>query len=64
MGAEVVNLRRFRKQKARAAKELQASANRAAFGRTKHEREHTAAERRLEQRRLDAVKREGGSTED
>ncbi len=58
MSAEVVNLRRFRKQKARAAKEQQAAANRAAFGQPKHVHERAKAERRLEDRRLDALKRE------
>jgi len=43
--AEIVNLRQARKQKARADKDRSADANRAAFGRTKAEREH--------QRRLD-----------
>ena len=58
MSAEVVNLRRFRKQKARAVREQQAAANRAAFGRPKHERERTKAERQLQERHLDALQRE------
>jgi len=59
--AEIVNLRRFRKQKAREAKEAQAAANRAAFGRPKHERKRIEAERELQQRRPDALKRESPS---
>jgi hypothetical protein len=43
--AEIVNLRQVRKQKARADKERTAAGNRAAYGRTKDERER--------QRRLD-----------
>ncbi|QDC00008.1 DUF4169 family protein [Mesorhizobium sp. 8] len=43
--AEIVNLRQARKQKARADKERAAAGNRAAYGRTKDERER--------QRRLD-----------
>jgi hypothetical protein len=43
--AEIVNLRHARKQKARAEKERTATENRAAYGRTKDERER--------QRRLD-----------
>lgn len=43
--AEIVNLRHARKQKARADKERAATENRAAFGRTRDERER---QRRLE----------------
>ena len=64
MGAEIVNLRRFRKQKARAAKEQQAAANRATCGGPKHERQHAEAERRLQERRLDSTKREEPEAED
>jgi hypothetical protein len=39
MMAEVVNLRSFRKRKAREEKEASAQVNRAAFGRTKSEKE-------------------------
>jgi len=62
--AEIVNLRRFRKEKARAAKEAQAAANRAAFGRPRHERQRIKAERELQLRRLDALKREGGADQE
>lgn len=64
MTAEIVNLRRARKEKARAAKEQQASANRVSFGRPKHERNRISAERRLQKHRLDAMEREKPSSED
>lgn len=55
---DIVNLRRFRKQKARAAKDQQASQNRAAYGRPKHERQRAEVERHLQARRIDLAKRE------
>ena len=45
---EVVNLRRARKDRARREKEAQAQENRVAFGRSKAERELTAAQTKLE----------------
>jgi hypothetical protein len=56
--AEVVNLRCFRKRKERAEKETVAQVNRAAFGRTKSEKELTKAQRALEQKALDTHKRD------
>jgi hypothetical protein len=55
---EIVNLRQKRKQKARAEKDRQAEANRAAFGRTKTEKikardESDRTVRRLDQAKLD-----------
>ena len=41
MSGETVNLRRFRKRKARQEKEKAAEANRVAFGRTKAEKSQT-----------------------
>ena len=41
MGGELVNLRRFRKRKARQQKEGTAQANRIAFGRSKSEKTQT-----------------------
>ena len=58
MRAEVVNLRNFRKRKERAEKETVAEVNRAAFGRTKSEKELNKAKRTLEQKLLDEHKRE------
>jgi hypothetical protein len=57
MMAEVVNLRNFRKRKAREDKEILAQVNRAAFGRTKSEKELSKAKRALEQKALDKHKR-------
>ncbi len=57
MSADVVNLRQFRKVKARSEKEKQAEQNRLTFGRTKAEKNLTAAlnakaEKTLDQGRL------------
>ena len=51
--ADIVNLRTARKQKARAAREAEAAANRAAFGRPKAERELNAAKEAIDRQRLD-----------
>jgi Domain of unknown function (DUF4169) len=56
---EVVNLRRARKERVRREKDEKAQENRVAFGRTKSERDTTAALNRLDAARLDAHKREG-----
>ncbi|MHA7968680.1 DUF4169 family protein [Rhizobium sp. CAU 1783] len=58
MSADVVNLRQFRKSKARSEKEKQADQNRITFGRTKAEKELTRAlnekaAKSLDQGRLD-----------
>ena len=58
MMAEVVNLRSFRKRKAREDKETVAQVNRAAFGRTKSEKELSKAKLALERKTLDKHKRE------
>ncbi|MGJ0507173.1 MAG: DUF4169 family protein [Methylocystis sp.] len=55
---DVVNLRRARKDRARREKEAQAQENRVAFGRPKGERELSAAQKRLDNARLDAHRRE------
>jgi hypothetical protein len=54
--ADIVNLRRVRKAKARLLKEQQAEANRLKFGRTRAERETLQAEHALTERRLDATR--------
>lgn len=56
--ADIVNLRQFRKTKARSEKESQAEQNRLTFGRTKNEKTLTKAlndkaERVLDQKKLD-----------
>jgi hypothetical protein len=58
MTADVVNLRRARKAKARADKEHAASQNRAVFGRTKAEKTKTAAEGDRAARALEGHRRE------
>ena len=55
--AELINLNRVRKARARADKEAQAAENRIKFGRTKAEREKAEAERSLATRQLDSHKR-------
>ena len=56
--AEIVNLRTARKQKARASSAAAADANRAAFGRTRAERQATQAETVRHARALDNARRE------
>lgn len=56
--AEIVNLRRARKTKARATAADEAAAKRAAFGRTKAERNLTKAEKEAAERKLDGHKRD------
>ena len=56
--AEIINLRRARKQKARAEKEARANENRVAFGRTKAEKNLSQAEQDLAKSRLDSHKRD------
>ncbi|MDR6756593.1 hypothetical protein J2Y48_001886 [Mycoplana sp. BE70] len=56
--SDVVNLRQFRKQKARSEKERQAEQNRISFGRTKAEKNLTRAlndkaEKTLDQGRIE-----------
>lgn len=58
MTADIVNLRRARKAKARVDRGREAAANRAAFGRSKAEKEKTGAARRLAERKIDAHRRE------
>ena len=54
--AEIVNLRRVRKDKARAAKDARAADNRARFGRGKAEKRATEAERDRANSGLDGKK--------
>lgn len=55
MTAEIVNLKKVRKAKARAAKEAQAGANREKFGRTKAERDVVDAREAERNRVLDGA---------
>jgi capsule polysaccharide export protein KpsE/RkpR len=56
--AEIINLRNVRKQKARSAKEAQAEQNRISFGRTKAEKQLSAAEKALADKRIDGHRRD------
>jgi Domain of unknown function (DUF4169) len=58
--ADIINLRRARKRKERAAKEAKAAENRTAFGRGKGERALNAAQRDIAERRLEGHKRDDG----
>ncbi len=54
---EIVNLRRTRKQKARAEAETEAAAQRLTHGRSKAERKKTTTEQEAADRKLDGHKR-------
>ena len=54
--AEIVNLRRARKGKARAEKDAWAADNRVRFGRTKAEKRESEAESRQVEKKLDGKK--------
>jgi hypothetical protein len=56
--AEIVNLNKARKTKARAQKEVVAAENRVRFGRTKAEKAKVSAERERIDKTLDGSKRE------
>ncbi len=62
MPADIINLRRARKAKARTEREKTAAANRVAFGRSKAGKQLTKAEREREQRAIDAHRREPDKT--
>jgi hypothetical protein len=56
--AEIINLRRARKAKARAGAQAQAAENRARFGRTKAQKRLADAQERLAERHVAAHRRE------
>ena len=56
--AEIINLRKARKAKARAEKETEAAENRAKFGRPNEERSQSEASKDLLDRKLDAHRRD------
>ncbi|HLP69369.1 MAG TPA: DUF4169 family protein [Rhizobium sp.] len=58
MAADVVNLRQFKKAKARAEKDKTAEQNRVLFGRTRAEKELTRAVREKAEKTLDQGKLE------
>jgi Domain of unknown function (DUF4169) len=57
MTADIINLRRARKAKARTEKDAQAAENRAKSGRSKAERKMTNAVLKLDRSRLDSARR-------
>jgi hypothetical protein len=59
----VINLNRYRKDKRAAERERRANEKRARFGIPKNERRQSAAERALEARRLDGLRREDRASE-
>lgn len=58
MTADIVNLRRARKAKARADRVLEADQNRLSHGISRHARQSITAERAIAERRLDGAERE------
>ncbi|HEX8165734.1 MAG TPA: DUF4169 family protein [Beijerinckiaceae bacterium] len=56
--ADIISLRRARKEKARAEKDARAAENRVRFGRTKAEKRRAEAEERLAERRIEAHRRD------
>ncbi len=61
---EIVNLRRARKEKARASASKDAAANRAKSGRTRAVRDASDQARVLEEKRLEAHRREATTPDD
>lgn len=57
--AEIVNLNKARKAKAKAEGRKTAEINRAAFGRTRGDREREAADKVRAERTLDGARRDG-----
>jgi hypothetical protein len=60
---DVINLNRYRKDKQAAERERRANEKRVRFGIPKNERNKTTAERVLEARRLDGLRREDRASE-
>ncbi len=61
--AEIINLRKARKEKARVEKDAEAAENRAKFGRPKEERSQAEASKDLLDRKLDSHRREDSDPE-
>ena len=59
----VINLNRYRKDKQAAERQRRANEKRARFGIPKNERRQSVAERALEARRLDGLRREDRASE-
>nr|WP_210286011.1 DUF4169 family protein [Hansschlegelia beijingensis] len=62
--AEIINLRRARKSRARAASEKLAAENRTRFGTSKQDKDLETARRTLADRRLEDHRRENGGDAD
>jgi hypothetical protein len=60
---DVINLNRYRKDKQAAERQRRANEKRARFGIPKNVRNKSAAERTLEARRLDGLRREDRASE-
>ncbi|THD04122.1 hypothetical protein B1810_06970 [Panacagrimonas perspica] len=58
--AQIINLNKARKKKAREAASAQADVNRVKFGRTKEQKALEAAQAEEAQRKLDQLRREPG----
>ncbi|MBB5711219.1 DUF4169 family protein [Sphingomonas xinjiangensis] len=56
--AEIINLNRARKARAKTTAKINAAANRAKFGQSKTEKQAEAAERARAERELDGAKRD------
>ncbi|HEY0915178.1 MAG TPA: DUF4169 family protein [Solimonas sp.] len=56
--ADIINLNKARKRKARADAEQQAAENRVRFGRTREQKEQEAAAEEEARRRMDGLRRE------
>ena len=59
----IINLNRYRKEKQAAERERRANEKRVRFGIPKNERSKSAAERTLEARRLDGLRRDDRASE-
>jgi Domain of unknown function (DUF4169) len=64
MTADIINLRKARKAKAREDKDKQAAENRVRFGRTKADREKDAAVIKIDRSRLDGARRANPDDDD
>ena len=64
MNGDIINLRTARKRKARTEREAEAEQNRVIFGQTKAEKQARLANKQLDQRRLDQLKRETAGDDD
>lgn len=64
MASDIINLRKFRKDKARSEKDKLADANRAKFGMSKAEKQKTQSEKDQIARLVDGAKLDSGKDHD